>query len=153
MTFLTISGSGSRWGWSALLFLGVLFLSGSSSFLLADALDTKERQLADRIQAEYGARAARRVIDWRLLIQRANAEQWSKQQALEETNRFFNRQIFIDDIKLWGQNDYWASPAEFLAVGGGDCEDFSIAKYFTLREMGFTDESLRLIYVKAIRGC
>lgn len=150
MTFLTISGSGSRWGWSALLFLGVLFLSGSSSFLLADALDTKERQLADRIQAEYGARAARRVIDWRLLIQRANAEQWSKQQALEETNRFFNRQIFIDDIKLWGQNDYWASPAEFLAVGGGDCEDFSIAKYFTLREMGFTDESLRLIYVKAI---
>lgn len=79
------------------------------------------------------------MIDWRLLIQRANAEQWSKQQALEETNRFFNRQIFIDDIKLWGQNDYWASPAEFLAVGGGDCEDFSIAKYFTLREMGFTD--------------
>ena len=38
----------------------------------------------------------------------------------------------------------------FLAVGGGDCEDFSIAKYFTLREMGITDESLRLIYVKAI---
>ena len=134
----------------ALLFLSVLFLSGSSSFLLAVALDIKVRQLADKVQAKYGARAARRVIDWRLLIQRAHAEKWDKQQALEATNRFFNQQIFIDDIKLWGQNDYWASPVEFLAVGGGDCEDFSIAKYFTLREMGITDESLRLIYVKAI---
>ena len=150
MTFLTISRSGSRWGLCALLFLGVLFLSGSSSFSLADALDVKERQLVDKVQAEYGARAARRVIDWRLLIQRAHSEKWSKQQALEETNHFLNRQIFIDDIKLWGQNDYWASPVEFLAVGGGDCEDFSIAKYFTLREMGIADESLRLIYVKAI---
>lgn len=49
------------------------------------------------------ARAARRVIDWRLLVQRAKAEKWNQQQALEATNRFFNRQIFMDDIKLWGQ--------------------------------------------------
>ena len=63
----------------------------------------------------------------------------------------FRLRVEGNQIKLWGQNDYWASPVEFLAAGGGDCEDFSIAKYFTLREMGMPDASLRLIYVKAVR--
>ena len=134
-----------------LLLIGALLTVGVYSVLLADVFDAKDRQMADLVQAKYGSRAARRVIDWRLLVQRARSQRWSQQQALDETNRFFNRQIFIDDIKLWGQPDYWASPVEFLAVGGGDCEDFSIAKYFTLREMGLSDESMRLIYVKAIR--
>lgn len=140
-----------RWSRYFLILWGILISGVSYQNLLADALDAKERQLADLVQAKYGARAARRVIDWRLLVQRAKAEKWNQQQALEATNRFFNRQIFMDDIKLWGQNDYWASPVEFLAAGGGDCEDFSIAKYFTLREMGIPDASLRLIYVKAVR--
>ena len=143
--------SNKRWSRYFLILWGILISGVSYQNLLADALDAKERQLADLVQAKYGARAARRVIDWRLLVQRAKAEKWNQQQALEATNRFFNRQIFMDDIKLWGQNDYWASPVEFLAAGGGDCEDFSIAKYFTLREMGIPDASLRLIYVKAVR--
>ena len=143
--------SNKRWSRYFLILWGILISGVSYQHLLADALDAKERQLADLVQAKYGARAARRVIDWRLLVQRAKAEKWNQQQALEATNRFFNRQIFMDDIKLWGQNDYWASPVEFLAAGGGDCEDFSIAKYLTLREMGIPDASLRLIYVKAVR--
>lgn len=135
---------------------GVLLFSafvvvGGYPALFADVLDAKDRQVVDLVQAKYGSRAARRVIDWRLLIQRARSQKWSQQKALDETNRFFNRLIFIDDIKLWGMPDYWASPVEFLAAGGGDCEDFSIAKYFTLREMGLSDESMRLIYVKALR--
>ena len=138
-----------RFQCALLLLIGALLTVGVYPTLFADVLDAKDRQMADLVQAKYGSRAARRVIDWRLLVQRARSQKWSQQQALEETNRFFNRQIFIDDIKLWGQPDYWASPVEFLAVGGGDCEDFSIAKYFTLREMGLSDESMRLIYVKA----
>jgi predicted transglutaminase-like cysteine proteinase len=134
-----------------LFLIGVLLVAGIYPALFADVLDAKDRQMVDAVQTKYGSRAARRIIDWRMLIQRARSEKWGQQQALEATNRFFNQQIFIDDIKLWGQPDYWASPIEFLAAGGGDCEDFSIAKYFTLREMGLTDESMRLIYVKAIR--
>jgi predicted transglutaminase-like cysteine proteinase len=140
-----------RFQCALLLLIGALLTVGFYPVLLADVLDARDRQMADQVQAKYGSRAARRVIDWRLLVQRARSQKWSQQRALDETNRFFNRQIFIDDIKLWGQPDYWASPVEFLAVGGGDCEDFSIAKYFTLREMGLSDESMRLIYVKAIR--
>ncbi len=47
-------------------------------------------------------------------------------------------------------NDYWASPLEFLGAGGGDCEDYSIAKYFSLLELGVPDERLRMVYVKAL---
>ena len=39
---------------------------------------------------------------------------------------------------------------ELLTTNGGDCEDFSIAKYLTLRAMGVPDEQLRIVYVKAL---
>ena len=49
----------------------------------------------------------------------------------------------------WGVPDYWATPLELIGSNGGDCEDFAIAKYFTLRELGIPDERLRITYVKA----
>ncbi len=57
-------------------------------------------------------------------------------QKLEKVNQFFNQMRFIDDIKLWRKKDYWATPLKFFRRGGGDCEDFSISKYFTLLELG-----------------
>lgn len=71
-------------------------------------------------------------------------------QKLSAINNFFNQLIFIDDALLWGQKDYWATPLEFIGSAGGDCEDFSIAKYFALRELGIDDSQLRLVYVKAL---
>ena len=54
----------------------------------------------------------------------------------------------MEDEALWGQRDYWATPAESLLKNAGDCEDFSIAKYFTLIEMGVPKERLSISYVK-----
>lgn len=72
---------------------------------------------------------------------------------LRRVNDFFNRHIeFGDDQQIWGQSDYWATPMETLAKGKGDCEDFTIAKYFTLLNMNVPIESLRLVYVKARIG-
>ena len=72
---------------------------------------------------------------------------------LRRVNEFFNRHIeFSDDLQIWGQSDYWATPMETLAKGKGDCEDFTIAKYFTLLKMNVPIESLRLVYVKARIG-
>ena len=48
-----------------------------------------------------------------------------------------------------GKKDYWATPVEFLASNGGDCEDFSLAKYFTLRILGVPESKINLTYVKA----
>ena len=99
----------------------------------------------------YGATAATRTRDWRQLVREGQARDWNERETLSRVNIFFNRLHFIDDIKLWGKTDYWATPLEFLGAGGGDCEDFSIAKYFSLRELGVDDEKLRLIYVKALK--
>ncbi len=70
---------------------------------------------------------------------------------LELVNDFFNSLEFVNDIDHWGKEDYWATPLQMLASNGGDCEDFSIGKYFTLREMGIPAERLRLTYVKALK--
>lgn len=69
---------------------------------------------------------------------------------LEAVNAFFNRRIaFAEDIDIWNQADYWASPIELLMQGRGDCEDYAIAKYFSLLAIGMPVSRLRLVYVRA----
>ena len=68
---------------------------------------------------------------------------------LDGVNRFFNRRIaFRDDLQVWHVEDYWASPLETLQQGMGDCEDFAIAKYFSLLASGMAASQLRLVYVR-----
>lgn len=70
---------------------------------------------------------------------------------LRTVNDYLNRAIvFADDTHAWGQEDYWASPIEALSKGTGDCEDYAIAKYFTLAASGVPVRSLRLVYVRAM---
>ena len=69
---------------------------------------------------------------------------------LQAVNQFFNARIeFATDEQAWGQADYWASPLEALAKGRGDCEDYAIAKYFSLGAAGMPVARLRLVYVRA----
>jgi predicted transglutaminase-like cysteine proteinase len=70
---------------------------------------------------------------------------------LEKVNQFFNQLEFVNDIDNWGEEDYWATPVEFIVCQAGDCEDFSIAKYFTLDAMGVPEKKLSLTYVKALK--
>ncbi|MGF1887026.1 transglutaminase-like cysteine peptidase [Photobacterium profundum] len=115
----------------------------------AIALTDKESKQINTIMQFYGERAGKRVTAWRNIVN-DNASQ-DIDTKLQEVNDFFNQLIFIDDIKLWGKEDFWATPLEFLGVGAGDCEDFSIAKYFSLRELGVADNKLRLVYVKSLK--
>jgi predicted transglutaminase-like cysteine proteinase len=72
---------------------------------------------------------------------------------LAALNQFFNRRIQSrEDIEVWGQVDYWASPMEMMEKGAGDCEDFAIAKYFSLVALGMPIQKLRLVYVRAQIG-
>lgn len=72
---------------------------------------------------------------------------------LQAINQFFNRRIlFRDDTEAWGQIDHWASPLETLDKGQGDCEDYAIAKYFSLLAVGMPTSKLRLVYVRAQIG-
>jgi predicted transglutaminase-like cysteine proteinase len=90
--------------------------------------------------------------DWQQLTLDASA-MTSAENKLRRVNEFFNRHIFfVEDQEVWGQSDYWATPMELLAKSKGDCEDFTITKYFTLLNAGVADDQLRLVYVKARIG-
>lgn len=71
-------------------------------------------------------------------------------EKLDAVNRFFNEQIIYQtDEKAWGGKDYWATPSETLAKGAGDCEDFAIAKYYALQQLGVEQSKLRIVYVQS----
>ncbi|MGB5583336.1 MAG: transglutaminase-like cysteine peptidase, partial [Gammaproteobacteria bacterium] len=97
---------------------------------------------------QYSIQASRRGEALNRLLEQLADKDVS--QKLTEVNRFFNQFVYMDDKKLWGQQDYWATPEEFIGSNGGDCEDYVIAKYYVLRSLGVADENLYLTYVKAI---
>lgn len=99
---------------------------------------------------KYGSSAAERLQDWHNLLQSTELKASSDQEKLERVNDFFNQMQFISDLDHWGEMDYWATPVEFLVTEGGDCEDFAIAKYLTLRHLGVPTDKLRITYVKAL---
>lgn len=104
-----------------------------------------ERQLA-AIEAKYGPPARKRLTTWMELM--ANNRQKPEQEKLALVNDFFNQLLFVSDLDHWGKDDYWATPLEMVSSGGGDCEDFSIGKYFTLLALGIPSEKLKITYVK-----
>lgn len=85
---------------------------------------------------------------WQSMME--SARDLSEDGKLQAVNDFFNRLRFADDSALWGVSDHWATPFEFLVKNAGDCEDFAIAKYFSLIHVGVPEERLRLTYVKAL---
>lgn len=128
--------------------LGAVLLAGFIVAALADEM-WPARRILGQVEAQYGQAARERVRAWLDLLESAKALPTTEK--IEKTNEFFNRLTFVDDAEHWGKPDYWATPIEMLATEGGDCEDFSIAKYFTLRALGIPENRLRLAYVKALR--
>ncbi|MES2949428.1 MAG: transglutaminase-like cysteine peptidase [Pseudomonadota bacterium] len=109
-----------------------------------------DRLLAS-ITQRWGAGATPKFAAWQNLLQGVRSA--SDNDRLKRINDFFNRQItFGEDAAIWNQQDYWATPLETLGRGAGDCEDFAIAKYYSLKEVGVAPDKLRLIYVRAKIG-
>ncbi len=106
----------------------------------------------DRMQSlageRYGAQAEQTVAAWRRLLEESRS--LPVDQQLNAVNTFFNRRIVYElDPAVWQQNDYWATPLEFMGRATGDCEDYSISKYMTLLLLGVPNDKLRMIYVRA----
>lgn len=68
----------------------------------------------------------------------------STDEKIRRVNSFHNAYPYIVDIQNWGMNDYWEIVQEFLTKSG-DCEDYAIAKYFTLKRLGFDDSDMRIV--------
>ena len=107
-----------------------------------------ERTL-EQAEKQYGPGARKRLLAWQELLRTGRSG--DDRAKIERVNRFFNQLNFVDDALHWHKADYWATPVEFLASEGGDCEDFAIAKYFTLLDLGIDEHKLTLTYVKALK--
>lgn len=82
--------------------------------------------------------------DWKTMIE--DSKNLSAKAKIKAVNDFINNVKYIEDIDNYGKSDYWATPIEFLSKGG-DCEDYAIAKYASLRALGFKDSQLRITIV------
>jgi len=108
-----------------------------------------DKKMLQRLNEQYSSEARQRGIALNSLLKKLADKDIKKQ--LTEVNRFFNQFKYQEDMKLWQQKDYWATPEEFIGVNSGDCEDYVVAKYFALRYLGVPDKKLYLTYVKAVR--
>ena len=105
-------------------------------------------KLLERVRAEHGAVAEARLRDWRRMVRHSDARQDIEKLAL--VNEFINRAHRIKDINNWRKTDARADPLEFLINHSGDGQDFTIAKLFTLHQMGVDLAKLRISYVKSV---
>lgn len=74
--------------------------------------------------------------------------------VLRAVNRAVNAAVrYQTDAVTWGVEDYWASPAETLARGAGDCEDYALLKMAMLAALGVADSRMTVVVVKdTVRG-
>lgn len=98
--------------------------------------------------AACAAEAARCTAPWMgaWLQARQAAAGLDRHGQLRAINRFFNRWPYKTDRETYRTSEYWAAPDEFMAYSG-DCEDYAIAKFFALRELGFANRNLRIAVV------
>ncbi len=110
------------------------------------AIQISEKALVGAAR-KYGPSARLRLTAWvRLMAENGGKPEPDK---LQIVNAFFNQIPWVSDPEHWAKPDYWATPPEMLASNGGDCEDFSIGKYFTLLALGVAMDKLKITYVKA----
>lgn len=118
---------------------------------LGSAFGLDFERLRDTLLARHGQEPLALFEDWQRML--GSARGTGEQEQVRRVNDFFNQRIaFDDDYSLWGQTDYWATPLETMAQRRGDCEDFSISKYFSLLELGIPVSKLRLVYVRATQA-
>jgi len=108
-------------------------------------------------ERQFGRGARERLTGWQAFVRETagpgeSLRQPGEDRLLRAVNRFFNRVPSMTDLAHWGVEDYWATPSESLASNGADCEDYAIAKYFTLKELGVPIARLRLVYARSTRS-
>src|SRR3569623_1777573 len=102
-----------------------------------------EHKVLERCRADAGhcPAAAKSFL---ALVDKAQASQgWRR---IAEINRSITLNIRpMSDLAQYGVEDYWATPLMLFASHRGDCEDYAIAKYVALREIGIAENDVRLV--------
>lgn len=121
------------------LFLALLLFLPLNAELIGD-------ELIKRAYTKYGEFAKNRfiAIDKKLLEGLKNEDEMKQ---LNSVNTWVNFIKYASDKKIYGMSDYWATLYEFVGKDAGDCEDYTIAKYYILKELGVDPRKLKFTYV------
>ena len=122
-------------------FLLLVFLC--SSVFSAELITAELEKSAEK---KYGKFAKNRfvAIKTKLLAELKDADDMKK---LNVVNTWVNFIKYKSDEKVYAQSDYWATLYEFVGKNSGDCEDYTIAKYYILKELGINPRRLKFTYV------
>jgi predicted transglutaminase-like cysteine proteinase len=130
-----------------ILNLIILLLFSSSAFAFNG--QSIPESIMKKAERKYGGFVVSRYLAYNTMLR--DAEPLSERSKLKLVNDFFNVLPFLSDIENWKQDDYWATPLEFLARNKGDSEDYVIAKYFALKTLGVDPKRLYFTYVNSKR--
>lgn len=125
--------------------LGLLLLLSEGGALAQ--LSRLGEEVIRSFNMSYGVEATQRLMEWQRLMQTNLVSPGEVKRRA--ANDYFNRIPWLTDDEHWGKADYWATPLEMIGTHGGDCEDYSIGKYFTLLELQVPEERLLITYVRA----
>ena len=130
--------------------LTLFFITAAlAAVLLSSPEFSIAKAFLDKMEREYGPFAKKRAF---YLVQMMNeSRDADEMEKLEKVNDFFNQTPYASDKATWGESDYWATRYEFIGKDRADCEDYVIAKYFTLKELGVPTSKLFMTYAKSIR--
>jgi predicted transglutaminase-like cysteine proteinase len=110
---------------------------------------TLERYANERAQetaaCDEGSPDRCRLHRWRGYVESLRGR--DRLEILRSVNRFANTHRYVTDPVNSHLPDYWATPLEFLAKNG-DCEDYAITKYLSLKTLGFTDADMRIVVLQ-----
>ncbi len=104
-----------------------------------------ERVAFSRCIADSTSCTTAALTNWRRIVHLADS--LGPRQKLGTVNSYFNRWPYRQDRELYGLSEHWATPREFMSRAG-DCEDYAIAKYWALREVGFGPDDLRIVILR-----
>jgi predicted transglutaminase-like cysteine proteinase len=116
-------------------------LNGWSDFTRRQTLSMQALDLCSQRPGECETAEMRR---WAELIKSLKGENQLRQ--IITVNKWFNRLPYKYDDVAYNTSDYWAATQELFQYRG-DCEDYALSKYYTLRQLGFTPDQLKIVVV------
>jgi predicted transglutaminase-like cysteine proteinase len=110
---------------------------------------TKWTTMFNRFERAMNQSSGKQVInDWKADLEPIKGQ--SIRNMAERVNTLINQVDYVEDNRNYGQSDYWATPVEFFNRGG-DCEDYAIAKYVSLRALGVPEDRMRIAIVQDLQ--
>ncbi len=104
-----------------------------------------QRYAEERALEEAPCHGACPLQRWKRFL--AGLKGKDRRHQLDAVNTYVNQTRYETDWSRYGVEDYWATPSEFLGRSG-NCKDYAIAKYLSLRHLGWDDRDLRLLVLK-----